>query len=189
MSIYSEEIKNALVALSQKQTILYPTDTVWGIGCDATNENAVSKIFKIKNRENSKSLVVLVDGIEMLHEYIEEAPKNIKSILSTFTKPTTVIYNKPKKLAVNIIASNNTVAIRIVQNKFCQSLIENFGKPIVSTSANLSGEITPRSYSEISKPILDSIDYVVKLEKNKVSLESSSIIRILKDNSIEIIRD
>ncbi len=184
----STEISNAIEALSREKTILYPTDTVWGIGCDATNENAVSKIFKIKKRENSKSLVVLVDGIDMLRNYIEEVPEKLITVLSVATKPTTIIYKNPKNLAQNVIADDNTVAIRIVHDDFCERLIKQFNRPIVSTSANISGEETPKRFSEISKPILDSVDYIVNLAKDEIYLKSSTIIRISEDNTIKIIR-
>ena len=187
--MFITEIDNALKVLKQEQTILYATDTVWGIGCDATNEKAVSKIFEIKKRENSKSLVVLVSSLDMLRSYIEEVPKNVIDILSAVTKPTTIIYRNPKNLAQNAIADDNTVAIRIVNDEFCENLIRLFDRPIVSTSANISGDSTPRSFKDISKPILDSVDYIVNLAKEEINLKSSSIIQIMEDNKIKIIRD
>ena len=183
------EIEISLQILRNGQTILYPTDTVWGIGCDATNRNAVSKIFEIKERDNSKSLVVLVDSVDMLRNYVEQVPKNVIAILSESIKPTTIIYNCPKNLAKNVIAEDNTVAIRIVRDDFCKILIKRFNRPIVSTSANISGEETPKAFNEISKSILDSVDYIVNLEKEEINLKSSSIIRIMEDNTIKIIRD
>ncbi len=184
----STEIQNALETLSRNKTILYPTDTVWGIGCDATSEMAVSKIFKIKKRENSKSLVVLVDSLAMLQKYVEEVPANVIAVLLTATKPTTIIYKNPKNLAQNVIADDFTVAIRIVRDDFCEKLIKQFNRPIVSTSANISGEETPRTFSEISKSILECVDYIVNLEKEEISLNSSTIIRVMEDNTIKIIR-
>lgn len=185
----STEIQNALETLSRNKTILYPTDTVWGIGCDATSEMAVSKIFKIKKRENSKSLVVLVDSLAMLQKYVEEVPENVIAVLLTATKPTTIIYKNPKNLAQNVIADDHTVAIRIVRDDFCKTLIKKFNRPIVSTSANISGEETPRTFSEISKSILECVDYIVNLEKEEISLNSSTIIRVMEDNTIKIIRE
>jgi L-threonylcarbamoyladenylate synthase len=187
--MFITEIDNALKVLKQEQTILYATDTVWGIGCDATNEKAVSKIFEIKKRENSKSLVVLVSSLDMLRSYIEEVPENVIDILSAVTKPTTIIYRNPKNLAQNVIADDNTIAIRIVNDEFCENLIRLFDRPIVSTSANISGDPTPRSFKDISKPILDSVDYIVNLAKEEINLKSSSIIQIMEDNKIKIIRD
>ena len=187
--MFTTEIDNALKVLKQEQTILHATDTVWGIGCDATSEKAVSKIFEIKKRENSKSLVVLVSSLDMLRSYIEEVPENVIDILSAVTKPTTIIYSNPKNFAQNLITDDNTIAIRIVRDDFCESLIKQFDRPIVSTSANISGESTPRSYKDISKPILDSVDYIVNLSKEEIKLKSSSIIQIMEDNKIKIIRD
>lgn len=182
-------INNTLKNLIQSKTILYPTDTVWGIGCDATNEKAVENIYKIKQRKESKSLIILVNSFKMLQNYIDEIPNSVKTILSNSQKPTTIIYNNPKGLAKNIIANDNTVAIRIVQDEFCQKLIYQFGRPIVSTSANISGDITPKSFSEINKSILDSVDYIVDLHKKQITNKASSIIRVLNDDSIEVIRE
>lgn len=175
--------------LNNKNIILYPTDTVWGIGCDATNENAVANVFRIKNRVESKSLIILVDSYEMLGNYVEKIPESAKEILGKAFKPTTIIYNNPKGLAKNVIAEDNTVAIRIVANDFCIQLINEFGKPIVSTSANISGEPTPKSFSEISPAILDSVDYIVNLQQNKVAAKSSTILRINENDEIEVIRE
>lgn len=181
-----EEIHKSEKYLRKGNVILYPTDTVWGIGCDATDAASVKRIFEIKNRAESKSLIILVDSIEMLKQYIDEIPEDVLKILIDSEKPTTIIYNNPKDLADNTIASDNTVAIRIPQDKFCQELIKEFGKPIVSTSANISGEPTPKSFTEISKAILNSVDYVVDLHREKITKKSSTILRIDKDSVIVI---
>lgn len=178
-----------LINVNEGKTILYPTDTVWGIGCDATSEVAVDKIFKIKNRVESKSLIILVDSIEMLQEYITVIPDVVLDILKAAKRPTTIVYPNPKGLAKNVIASDNTVAIRIVKDEFCEELIRKLGKPIVSTSANISGEPTPKSFGEISQAILDSVDYVVALQQDTNSSKSSRILKINLDNTIEVIRD
>ena len=183
------QISNALKKLDSGCTLLYPTDTVWGIGCDATNEIAVSKIYKIKNREESKSLIILVDSFEMLSNYVENISEKVKEILKKATKPTTIIYRNPKGIAVNCIAKDNTIAIRIVQNDFCKELINKLGKPIVSTSANVSGKPTPKSFSEISTTILDSVDYIVNLQQEKITTASSRILKITDDNKVEVIRE
>lgn len=174
--------------LKEGKTILYPTDTVWGIGCDATNEVAVKKIYQLKNREESKSLIILVDSIKMLREYLDEIPEKAIEILNSSEKPTTIIYKNPKNLAKNTIASDNTIAIRIPQDNFCLQLIKEFGKPIVSTSANVSGEPTPKSFSEISKAILESVDYVVALHQDKIAEKSSTILKVV-GNSVNVIRE
>jgi L-threonylcarbamoyladenylate synthase len=183
------EIEKSVQILRNGQTILYPTDTVWGIGCDATNRNAVSKIFEIKERDNSKSLVVLVESVDMLRNYVEQVPENVIAILSDTIKPTTIIYNYPKNLAKNVIAEDNTVAIRIVRDDFCKSLIRQFDKPIISTSANISGGTTPGSFQDISESILHSVDYIVNLAKEEINLKSSTIIKIMEDDTIKIIRE
>jgi len=180
------EITATFVKLKQGQTILYPTDTVWGIGCDATNEKGVAKIYQLKNREETKSLIVLVSSLNMLKKYVKVSNKVLNFIKST-TKPTTVIYENPIGFARNTIASDNTIAIRIVQDEFCRKLIKKLKKPIVSTSANVSGEETPKSFSEISKSILERVDYVVNLQQEKIPNKSSTIVKIT-DGKIEILR-
>ena len=186
--MFIPELDRALKVLLREQTILYPTDTVWGIGCDATSEHAVSKIFKIKNRANSKSLVILVNSPEMLQNYIENVPEKVMAVLSKTTKPTTVIYKNPKNLAKNVIADDQTVAIRIVRDDFCESLIRKFDKPIVSTSANISGDTTPKSFKDISKPILHSVDYIVNLPAVESKNSASQIIKLNDLGEIEFLR-
>jgi len=183
------QIHNTLEVLNTKGTILYPTDTVWGVGCDATSEAAVSKIYKIKKRSQSKSLVILVDSIKMLQEYIEYIPEIVLQILNDASKPTTIIYNNPKGLARKVVAQDNTVAIRIVQDQFCQRLIKKFGKPIVSTSANISERPTPTSFMHIDSTILNAVDYVVNLNQDKMMATPSRILKMLKDGEVEIIRE
>lgn len=183
------EVLKAQTVLNAKGIILYPTDTVWGIGCDATNAKAIQKIYTLKQRDDSKSMICLVSDIKMLEKYIDVIPKSIYTFLNAATKPTTVIYNNPKGISKNIIATDNTLAIRIVENEFCQKLIKQFGKPIVSTSANISGEITPKSFKEISDKILKGVDYVVNLQHAKTDASPSTIIKLNKDDSIKIIRE
>ncbi|MDY0779626.1 L-threonylcarbamoyladenylate synthase [Tenacibaculum sp. IB213877] len=172
-------IESILNNLLKGKTILYPTDTVWGLGCDATNEGTVKKIYQIKNREESKSLIILVSSINMLKKYVS-VPKKALEILQKAERPTTIIYQNPKGLASNVISKeDNSVAIRIVQDDFCRKLIKSFKKPIVSTSANISGQPTPMSFSEIDKAILHSVDYVVNLHQEKVATKSSTILKIV----------
>jgi len=185
----SEEIHKTSKFLQKEKVILYPTATVWGIGCDATNSSAVSQVFAIKRRVESKSLIILVSSFEMLSKYVESIPNKAKEELDKAVKPTTILYKNPIGIAANCIASDNTIAIRITQNDFCKELIENFGRPIVSTSANISGEPTPKSFSEISTTILDSVDYIVSLQQEKIATASSRILRVTDDNEVEIIRE
>ena len=180
------EISSTKKYLEAEKIILYPTDTVWGIGCDATNYEAVSKIYQLKKRAESKSLIVLVSSLNMLKKYVFVPEKAIE-ILKNSKKPTTIIYNNPKGFAKNTIAEDNTIAIRIVQNDFCRKLIKSFGKPIVSTSANVSGEKTPTSFSEISKSILNGVDYVVNLQQEEKCEKSSTILKI-DGNEIIVLR-
>lgn len=182
----NKEVLNTIDALQAGDVILYPTDTVWGLGCDATDEVAVSKIYKIKNRQESKSLIILVSSIEMLQQYVKVPQKAIE-ILQNSVKPTSIIYNNPTGLAANVIAKDNTVAIRIVEHDFCRKMIQQFGKPIVSTSANISGNPTPTSFSEIQKTILEAADYIVNLQRETNTTKSSTILRIIGDE-IEVIR-
>lgn len=183
------EIQNVLKALKHQQTLLYPTDTVWGIGCDATSEEAVAKVFEIKQRSESKSLVILVDSFEMLKKYIPKVSEAVLELLSKTTNPTTIIYDNPVGLAKNVVAADNTVAIRIVQNEFCRRLINQFGIPIVSTSANMSGNPTPKSFKEIEPSILDSVDYVVNLQREEVNEKSSTILKVDEKGAITVIRN
>tara|TARA_R110001583_G_scaffold412_2_gene3840 strand:- start:84817 stop:85380 length:564 start_codon:yes stop_codon:yes gene_type:complete len=183
------ELKNALNSIKHKQIILYPTDTVWGIGCDATSEEAVNVVFKIKQRSESKSLIILMDSIEMLQKYVPEIPTQIIDLAKKASKPTTIIYQNPKGLAKNVVASDNTVAVRIVQHEFCRQLISAFGKPIVSTSANISGNVTPNSFKEIGKAILDSVDYIVNLQREAVNDKSSTILKVGDNGELIVLRD
>ena len=182
-----QDTSNVVCTLSLGKTILYPTDTVWGLGCDATNIDAVAKIFKLKNRVESKSLVVLVSSMEMLRTYVDTVPQKAIDIISKTKKPTTIIYSNPKGLAANAIALDNTIAIRIPSHDYCLEIINKLGKPIISTSANISGESTPKSFSEISLPILEGVDYVVNLEQDKITDKSSTILKLV-GNDIEVIR-
>jgi L-threonylcarbamoyladenylate synthase len=184
-----KEINNSLKSLNQNEIILYPTDTVWGIGCDATSASAVAKVFKIKQRSESKSLIILVNGIEMLKKYIPTISNKIIDILNTTLKPTTIIYNNPIGLAKNVVAEDNTVAIRIVQNEFCKQLITALKKPIVSTSANISGMPTPKSFKEIEGAILDSVDYVVNLHRDEYNEKSSTILKVEENGEIKVLRN
>ncbi len=173
--------------LNKEQLILYPTDTVWGIGCDATSEEAVKKVYQLKQRNENKALIVLVSSITMLKNYVP-VPKNVLELLKNTDKPTTIIYKNPKNLAKNLInLEDNSVAIRLVNDEFCKELIEAFGKPIVSTSANISEHPTPKCFSEIEDEILLGVDYVVDLQTDKISTKSSTILK-LEDDKIIVLR-
>ncbi len=184
----NDEISNALNILKKGGLILYPTDTVWGIGCDATNHEAVEKVFKLKKRSDEKSLICLVNDFKMLNEYVENVPEVAYDILKYAKKPTTIIYDAPIRVAENIIAEDNSLAIRVTKDEFCKKLIQKLRRPLVSTSANISGEKTPQSYAEIDPLILEGVDYVVNLHHEKKSGKPSAIIKLKNDGSVKVIR-
>ncbi|WP_405245994.1 L-threonylcarbamoyladenylate synthase [Cellulophaga sp. Asnod2-G02] len=184
-----EEINKCIEILSNGGLILYPTDTVWGIGCDATNEEAVAKIYALKKRANTKTMICLVANDFMLEKHISAVPEVAYDIIDLATKPTTIVYDAPKGVAKNLVAEDNTLAIRIASDKFCQYLINKFKKPIVSTSANIAGEPTPQTFKEISSAILKGVDYVVNLHQDKNSETPSSIIKLGNDGVVKIIRE
>jgi L-threonylcarbamoyladenylate synthase len=178
-----KEINNALKVLANGGIILYPTDTIWGIGCDATNENAVAKIFKIKKRAESKALISLVCNKKQLKNMIGNIPN-----LDITSVPTTIIYPSAKGINKKLLASNGSAAIRIVKDNFCQQLIKNLGKAIVSTSANISGSASPKKFSEIAEEIKKNVDYIVSLRHDEIMTTPSKVLIINKDGSIKKIR-
>jgi len=184
-----EEIEKTIRTLKRGGLILYPTDTVWGIGCDATNSNAIEKVFQLKKRSQSKSLICLVNDFKMLNQYVEEVPEVAYDILKYAVKATTIIYDDPIRVSENVIAPDNTLAIRVIKEGFCENLIRKFKKPLISTSANISGQKTPANFKEISQEILDGVDYVVNLQPNKTGGKSSAIIKLTKDGKVSIIRE
>ena len=188
MESMQTEVEKALAILKNSGTLLYPTDTVWGLGCDATDEEAVKKIYRIKQREESKSLIILVSSYDMLKEYIPVIPEQLPAVLSEANRPTTVIYNNPVGLAKNAVAQDQTVGIRVIRDPFCVALIEAFGKPIVSTSANVSGQASPSCFADIPVSLLKKADYVVNLHRDKKENRASSIIRWNKDGELEYLR-
>ena len=184
----SEEVHNAYEVIKNGGIILYPTDTVWGIGCDATNEEAVKKIFALKQRSESKSMIVLVNGERMMHQVFNEIPEVAWQILDYAEKPTTLILDKPKNVAKNLIAEDNSLAVRMVKEPFCYKLMERMKKPLVSTSANISGMFTPKSFKEISPEIIKGVDYVVNLHHDKICKNPSTIIKLGLDSQVKVIR-
>lgn len=186
----NEDINKALEILKEGGIILYPTDTIWGIGCDATNEDAVKKIYEIKKREDSKSMLVLLDNPGKLQSYIDEVPEIAWDIIETTTKPITIIYPNARNLAKNLVAEDNSIGIRITDEDFTKNLIFRFKKPIVSTSANISGEKSPMNYGEISDFIKDSVDYIVGYRQEETANpKPSSIIKLGIKGEIKIIRE
>lgn len=188
-----EEFKNALAKtqeiLASGGVILYPTDTVWGLGCDATNPEAIQRIYKIKNRANSKSLICLVSSIAMLERHVQEVPLAAYDIIDLSEKPMTIIYDAPKGVASSVIAEDDSLGIRVVKDKFCRYLINNFKKPIVSTSANSSGAPTPKQFEEIDEKILSAVDYIVPLQPEFNNALASAIIKLKNNGEVRIIRN
>ncbi len=168
--------------------MIYPTDTIWGIGCDATSEEAVTRIYEIKERAESKSLVTLVSDEEMLKKYVPVIPEAVPAFLRKATKPTTVIYENPRGIASNAISSDNTVAIRMPRSEFCVELIRAFGRPIISTSANYSGSPSPTCFSDIQESLLAKADYIVNLSRHETQESASQIVKFDQDGQIIYIR-
>lgn len=178
----------ALATLKRGGLILYPTDTVWGIGCDATNADAVARVYALKNRAKEMPLICLVSDYKMLNMYIEDIPEVAYDILKYADKPTTLVLDDPIRVAENLIAKDNTLGFRVIRHKFCNFLIKKFRKPIVSTSANISGEPTPMSLADISPIIKDGVDYIVPLEQKKISTKPSAVIKLSQDGKVTILR-
>lgn len=194
MLSFNDDIKNCLKILKKGGLILYPTDTIWGIGCDATNKASVEKIFLLKKRHEEKAMIILVAGQKDIFNYVNNITNSyqekILNFLSSVKKPTTVVYNNAKNIAENLIGSQGTAAIRIVKDPFCNALITQFKKPIVSTSANISGEPSPVNFIDIDAAIKNGVDYIVQhRQSDTMSSQPSSIIKLNKDGEIEILRN
>jgi L-threonylcarbamoyladenylate synthase len=197
MSDINTEVYNAYEVIKNGGIILYPTDTVWGIGCDASNEEAVAKIYALKKREDSKSMIVLMNGDKMMYNVFSAIPdlaweiwelSNPSDTELEKQKATTLILDKPRNVAANLIAEDKTLGVRIVKEPFCYKLMERMKRPLVSTSANISGMITPKTFKEISPEIIKGVDYVVNLHHDKVCKNPSTIIKLSLDNQVKIIR-
>ncbi|HRN16863.1 MAG TPA: L-threonylcarbamoyladenylate synthase [Xylanibacter oryzae] len=184
-----EDIKKAIEVMKNGGTILYPTDTVWGIGCDATNPEAVAKVYEIKHRDDSKALICLVDSDARLQKYVRVVPNVAWDLLEYATKPTTVILDGAVNLASNLIAEDGSIALRITQEEFSKELCFRFQKAVVSTSANVSGEPAAANYCDISQEIIDSVDYVCWTRRQEhLPHTPSSIIKLSQDGQVTIIR-
>lgn len=185
----SEDIKQALEVLQKGGVILYPTDTIWGIGCDACNEEAVKKIYAIKNREDSKSMLVLMENVALLDRYVDEVPEVAFDLIELTDKPLTIIYDGAKNLAKNLVAADGSVGIRITREAFSSELIRRFKRPIVSTSANVSGNPSPACFAEIGQQITDAVDFVVKYRQDDMQKAApSGIIKLGRGGEVKVIR-
>lgn len=184
-----DDVRNTVEVLRKGGVILYPTDTVWGIGCDATNAEAVAKVYKIKQRDDSKAMICLVDSDARLQRYVRDVPNVAWDILDLATKPTTVILDNAVNLAPNLIAEDGSIAIRITKEAFSHELCYRFQKPIVSTSANISGQEAAQNYSDISQELIDAVDYVCWTRRQEHKPHTpSSIIKLGQDGEVSIIR-
>ena len=184
-----EEIKKCVNILNSGGTILYPTDTIWGIGCDATNSAAVKKIYHLKQRIERKSLIILLSENSELKKYVARIPEIAWDLLKNVDTPLTIIYQEAKNLADNVVAEDGSVAIRIVKNDFCRKLIHSFGKPIVSTSANISGENPPMGFRNIVQGIIQGVDHVVDESYGLLQvLKPSRIIKLEQNGEFRIVR-
>jgi L-threonylcarbamoyladenylate synthase len=178
-----------LDALRKGGLILYPTDTLWGIGCDATNAEAVSRIYALKERQGSKSMIVLLADDRDILQYVSAPDPLVFDYLEALTRPTTVVYEGAIGLAENLLAEDGSIGIRVVRDEFCRHLLKRFGKPIVSTSANLSGESAPACFGEISSSIVQGVDYVVKYRRNdQAPGQPSSLVRWNRDGTQTVLR-
>jgi L-threonylcarbamoyladenylate synthase len=173
---FEEDIKKSLAVLKAGGVILYPTDTIWGLGCDATNSAAVEKVFSIKKRVESKSLIILVNGIDMLERYVKEIPQTAIELISVSDSPLTIIYHEGKNLAAGVCSEDKSVGIRITNEPFCNELITRFRRPVVSTSANISGNTAPSDFSEIENAVISTVDYCVRYKQD----DKNGVLKILR---------
>lgn len=183
------DLDQALDVLRKGGVILYPTDTVWGIGCDATNADAVKRVYEIKQREDSKSMLILMENPNLLNSYVDEVPEIAWDLIEVADRPLTIIYPGAKNLAPNLIAADGSIGIRITNENFTQQLIQKLRKPLVSTSANISGQKTAQNFAEISEEIKNAVDYIVQYRRDDLTKYlPSSILKLGKGGQIEIIR-
>lgn len=185
----NNEVAKALKVLQDGGIILYPTDTIWGIGCDATNAEAVKKIYALKQREESKSMIILLDSDARLLSYVKEVPDIAYDLIEYAEKPLTLVMPAAKNIAPNLIAPDGSVGIRVTKHQFCQQLIQRLRKPLVSTSANISGQPSPKNFNGVSADIINGVDYVVDLEQYDLTEKApSTIMRLEPDGRFEFIR-
>ena len=188
MTTFEEEVERTVAFLKAGKTILYPTDTIWGVGCDATSNRACEKVYVAKQRPKNKSLIVLVDSVDRIQDYVVNVPPAAYDLIKAAKKPLSIIYSEGKNLARNVSA-DKSVCIRVVNHDFCKEIIRRLGKPITSTSANLSGQPSPLTYNDITETMKQNVDYTVQLYHDVMERpKSSTIIRLFEDNTFEIVR-
>lgn len=188
-NLMKEDIQNCIEVLKAGGLILYPTDTIWGIGCDATNREAVQKVYELKKRDDSKALIVLLDSEEHLDHYVIDVPEMATELIRVAVKPLTIVYEGAFNVAPNLLGQNDSLGIRISNEKFSHELCEKFGRPIVSTSANVSGAPSPKTFAEVTKEIAEGVDYVVKFrQSDNTPASASNIIMLGNDGTFKILR-
>lgn len=184
-----EEINHAVKLLKKGKVLLYPTDTIWGIGCDATNSKAVQRIFKIKGREKSKSMIILLEDISKLSKYVKEVPPIAYDLIENSDSPLTIVYPGAKNISKKLIADDGTIAIRIINGRFTPEVIRKLDRPLVSSSANLSGQPAPGTFNQISEEVINRVDYVVEhFRGNTKTLKASTIIRLEPNGKFVVLR-
>jgi len=189
MKELQEEIDKSVDLLRKGKILLYPTDTIWGLGCDATNSKAVQRLYKLKERDPNKSMIVLLDSVDKLEQYINKVPPITYDLIQNSVSPLTIVYSGAKNLAKNLVAADGTIAIRIVKGAYCTPVIQQLNKPLVSTSANLSGEPSASSFYQINKSILDKVDHVVEVFRDRVrNVKPSTLIKIEENGRFMVLR-
>jgi len=184
-----KDINNTVKALKSGGTILYPSDTIWGLGCDATSQRAAQKIYNIKGRGKESSFIILLDSLTKIPDYVNNTPDILWDLIDSIDFPTTIIYPEAKNLAKNVMAKDGSIAIRIIKEGFSHELIKKFGKPIVSSSANFSGEPAPLLFKDISEALIKKVDYVAETGRNVVEkMKPSTLIKLKPNGEFEILR-
>lgn len=187
--LFQEDINKGLEVLKAGKVLLYPTDTIWGLGCDASNAEAVKKIYDIKGRSESKAMIILIERIEQLRDYVVKVPDIAWDIVDYSEKPLTVVYPKGKNVAHNLLGEDGSIAIRLVRDEFCQALLRKFRKAIVSTSANISGDPSPRFFKEVDPKVIELVDYAVThRQKDTTPANPSVVMKIELDGEIKFLR-
>lgn len=187
--ILTEEINKAIGILEKGGLILYPTDTLWAIGCDATNDAAIQKIHQLKKQKTGAPMVCLVANDAMLEKHVEKVPDLAYDLMDLAAKPTTIVYDTPKGISKSTMAFDGSLAVRVATDKFCQYLINKYRKPIVATTANSNSNRTPKSFTEINPAILKGVDYVVNLQQENEHSQASTIIKLSGDHKVKVIRE
>ncbi|PKR80509.1 threonylcarbamoyl-AMP synthase [Brumimicrobium salinarum] len=181
-------IHEAIKGLKEGNTLLYPTDTIWGLGCDATNEVAIESLKKLKQRPDEKSYILLVDSVAMLERYVSDFPDVCYDLIDLAEKPLTIIYDQPKQLPKTVLAEDGSVAIRVTEDLNCKKLIQGMRKPLVSTSANISGSTSPNSFAEIHDNIKDQVDLILNTRMDEKMMTPSDIIKVSNNQGVKVIR-